>query len=68
MRPEEESATLSFVSRFKTEPVTREIVDGAAIFYGLSPNHSNIVTIYDIGSPGRSTGSIWRRPLGSDME
>lgn len=33
MRPEEEPATLSFLSRFKTEPVTREIVDGAGAFY-----------------------------------
>ncbi len=33
MRPEEEPATLSFLSRFKTEPVTREVVDQAAVFY-----------------------------------
>ncbi len=33
MRPEEESATLSFLSRFKTEAVTREVVDQAAVFY-----------------------------------
>jgi predicted nucleic acid-binding protein len=33
MRPGEESATLSFLSRFKTEPVTREIVDEAAGFF-----------------------------------
>lgn len=35
MRPDEESATLSFLSRFKTEAVTREVVDQAAIFYRL---------------------------------
>jgi predicted nucleic acid-binding protein len=33
MRPEEEKATLSFLSRFKTEPVSREIVDEAGVFY-----------------------------------
>jgi predicted nucleic acid-binding protein len=33
MRPEEEEATLSFLSRFKTEPVSREIVDQAGGFY-----------------------------------
>ncbi len=33
VRPQEESATLSFLSRFKTESVTREIVDEAAVFY-----------------------------------
>jgi predicted nucleic acid-binding protein len=33
MRPEEEPATLSFLSRFRTEPVTREIVDLAGSFY-----------------------------------
>jgi predicted nucleic acid-binding protein len=33
MRPEEEAGTLSLLSRFKTEPVTREVVDDAASFY-----------------------------------
>ena len=33
MRPEEESATLSFLSRFKTETVTRDIVDAGGVFY-----------------------------------
>ncbi len=33
MRPEEEPATLSLLSRFKTEPVTREVVDEAGIFF-----------------------------------
>lgn len=33
MRPDEERPTLSFLSRFKTEAVTREIVDAAGIFY-----------------------------------
>ena len=33
MRPGEESATLSLLSRFKTEPVTRDVVDEAAVFF-----------------------------------
>jgi hypothetical protein len=33
MRSEEEEATISFLSRFKTEPVSREIVDQAGVFY-----------------------------------
>jgi predicted nucleic acid-binding protein len=33
MRPAEASATMSFLSRFKTEPVTQEIVDDAADLY-----------------------------------
>lgn len=33
MRPPEEGATLSFLSRFRTEPVTREVVDEAGAFY-----------------------------------
>ena len=33
MRPAEAPATMSFLSRFKTEPVTQEIVDDAAELY-----------------------------------
>jgi predicted nucleic acid-binding protein len=33
MRPAETSATMSFLSRFKTEPVTQEIVDDAGELY-----------------------------------
>jgi predicted nucleic acid-binding protein len=33
MRPEETPATLSFLSRFRTEAVTREIVDEAGAFF-----------------------------------
>lgn len=33
MRPAEEAATLSFLSRFKTEPVTQRVVDDAAALY-----------------------------------
>jgi predicted nucleic acid-binding protein len=33
MRPEEESPTLSFLSRFKTEAATREVVDQAGLLY-----------------------------------
>lgn len=33
MRPEEEPATLAFLSRFKTEAVTQTVVDAAAAVY-----------------------------------
>lgn len=33
MRPGEESATMSFLSRFKTAPVTQEVADAAAELY-----------------------------------
>lgn len=33
LRPAEEAATLSLLSRFRTEAVTREIVDAAGVFY-----------------------------------
>ncbi len=40
MRPDEASATMAFLSRFKTAPVTQEIVDTAAEFYRKwSPSH-----------------------------
>ncbi len=41
MRPAEEAATLSFLSRFKTEPVTQAIVDLAGAFYRKwHPSHA----------------------------
>jgi predicted nucleic acid-binding protein len=41
MRPGEESATLSFLSRFKTETVTQPIVDLAGAFYRRwHPSHA----------------------------
>ena len=33
MRPGEETATLSLLSRFQTEPVTQEVVDEAGVLY-----------------------------------
>ena len=33
MRPSEAPATMSFLSRFKTEAVTQEVVDDAAVIY-----------------------------------
>jgi hypothetical protein len=40
MRPDEESDTLSFLSRFKTEPVTQEVVDAAGLMYRKwNPSH-----------------------------
>jgi len=45
MRPEEERATLLFVSQFKTAPVDQSIVDAAGLIYrrwnpshGIDPN------------------------------
>lgn len=41
MRPAEELATLSFLSRFKTEPVSQAIVDLAGAFYRRwHPSHA----------------------------
>jgi predicted nucleic acid-binding protein len=41
MRPEEEAATLSFLARFRTEPVTQAIVDLAGVFYRRwHPSHA----------------------------
>lgn len=40
MRPEEEVATMSFLSRLRTQPVTQEIVDLAGSFYRQwNPGH-----------------------------
>ena len=33
LRPAEEAGTLSFLSHFKTEPVTQQVVDDAAVLY-----------------------------------
>jgi len=33
MRPSEERATRALLSRFKTEPVTQQVVDAAAVLY-----------------------------------
>jgi predicted nucleic acid-binding protein len=40
MRPNEETPTLSFLSRFKTEPVTQQVVDVAGQMYRKwNPSH-----------------------------
>lgn len=40
MRPGEERATLSFLSRFRIEPVTQEVVDAAgALYRRWHPSH-----------------------------
>jgi len=53
MRPGEESATLSFLSRFKTEAVTQPIVDLAGEFYRRwHPSHA----IDAIGASDATTG------------
>jgi predicted nucleic acid-binding protein len=57
MRPEEEAATLSFLSRFKTESVTREIVDEAAAFYRRwHPSHGIDVNDAVLAATASSTG------------
>jgi predicted nucleic acid-binding protein len=57
MRPEEESATLSFLSRFKTEAVTREIVDQAAVFYRhWHPSHGIDVNDAILAATATATG------------
>jgi len=57
MRPEEESATLSFLSRFKTEPVTQAIVDRAASFYRQwHPSHGIDVNDAILAATATATG------------
>jgi len=57
MRPEEEPASLSFLSRFKTEAVTREVVDGAAVFYRKwHPSHGIDVNDAILAATAATTG------------
>jgi predicted nucleic acid-binding protein len=57
MRPEEEPATLSFLSRFKTEAVTREVVDAAAVFYKQwHPSHGIDVNDAILAATATATG------------
>lgn len=57
MRPEEESATLSLLSRFKTEPVTREVVDQAGAFYRQwHPSHGIDVNDAILAATATATG------------
>ena len=57
MRPEEEPATLSFLSRFETEPVTREVVDVAGQMYRKwHPAHGVDVNDAILGATAALTG------------
>ena len=57
MRPGEETATLSFLSRFQTEPVTQDVVDQAAILYRRwNPTHGIDVNDAILASTVAATG------------
>jgi predicted nucleic acid-binding protein len=57
MRPEEESPTLSFLSRFKTEAVTREVVDQAGLLYRRwHPSHGIDVNDAILAATAAATG------------
>jgi predicted nucleic acid-binding protein len=44
MRPHEEARTLAFLSRFRTHPVTQEVVDlGGALYRKFNPSHGTDV-------------------------
>ncbi|MGH9316942.1 MAG: type II toxin-antitoxin system VapC family toxin [Thermoanaerobaculia bacterium] len=65
MRPQEETATLSFLSRFKTEPVTQEAVDAAGAFYReWHPSHGIDVNDAILAATASITGGkIYTRNL-----
>ena len=57
MRPEEMTRTVHFLSRFKTAPVTAEIVDEAgAIFRKWNPSHGTDVNDAILGATAMRTG------------
>lgn len=57
MRPGEAAATISFLSRFKTAPVTREVVDDAAGLYRVwHPTHGIDVNDAMLAATVASTG------------
>ena len=57
MRPEEESPTHSFLSRFKTEAVTREVVDQAGLLYRRwHPSHGIDVNDAILAATAAATG------------
>jgi predicted nucleic acid-binding protein len=57
MRPEEESPTLSFLSRFKTEAVTRDVVDQAGLLYRRwHPSHGIDVNDAILAATAAATG------------
>jgi predicted nucleic acid-binding protein len=57
MRPEEEASTLSFLSRFKAEAVTREVVDQAGLLYRRwHPSHGFDVSDAILAATVAATG------------
>jgi predicted nucleic acid-binding protein len=57
MRPSEEAATLSFLSRFRTESVTQEIVDlGGALYRHWNPSHGIDVNDAMLAATAARTG------------
>lgn len=57
MRPEEAAATVSFLARFKTAPVTQEVVDDAAGLYReWHPTHGIDVNDAMLAATVASTG------------
>ncbi len=57
LRPAEEAATLSLLSRFRTEAVTREIVDAAGVFYRRwHPSHGIDVNDAILAATAAATG------------
>ncbi len=57
MRPDEEAATASFLSRFQTQPVTQAIVDRAgALYRRWHPSHGIGVNDALLAATAESTG------------
>lgn len=57
MRPNERPATLSFLSRFKTAPVTQQIVDDGAVLYRkYHPTHGTDVNDAILAATAMTTG------------
>lgn len=65
MRAGEERATLSFLSRFRTEPVTQEVVDAAgALYRRRHPSHG--IDVNDAmlaGTVGATGGKLYTQNL-----
>jgi len=57
MKPEEEDATFSFLSRFQTEAVTQKIVDAAGVLYRQwHPSHGIDVNDAILAATAGTTG------------
>ena len=57
MRPEEEEATLLFLSQFKTAPVDQEVADAAGVVYrDWNPGHGTDVNDAVLAATAMKTG------------